>query len=295
MPADMPVPPAESDISHDETDYADTEYLYNDLMGPALEEAVATIGLRPGWRVLDAGCGPGGVLPLLHAAVAPGGHVVGLDYSAAHVERARQLATERGIQDAVTLSVADLRTDLPIEPGSCDAVWTADVLYPDTVGDPAAVTAQLSRALKPGGTLAIFYGNWLRSMYLPGYARLEHLICAAREAMYARERSWEGQPHPERPLAWLERAGLTSLRLQVFPVLHRQPLPDAARRYITDAILGGHYARAVAACGEDVGMTEADEALWRRLSDPASPAFILDQPDYYCLLSPILARGQMPE
>lgn len=54
-------------------DYADTEYLYNSLMAPALTDAIAALGLRPGWRVLDAGCGPGGILPLLAAGVAPTG------------------------------------------------------------------------------------------------------------------------------------------------------------------------------------------------------------------------------
>jgi SAM-dependent methyltransferase len=263
-------------------------------MESVLESAVAAIGLRAGWRVLDAGCGPGGVLPLLSAAVAPGGAVIGFDLSAPHVERAGQLVRERGLQSAVTVEVADLRADLPIEPASCDAVWTADVLYPDTVGDPAPIVSALSRALKPGGILAIFYGNWLRPLYLPGYARLEHLICAAREAQYARERPWHGTAHPERSLAWLADAGLISCRLQLFPVLHRQPLPAEVRRYVATAILDGHYARAVAAWREEGGMTPADEQLWRRLSDPQSPDYILDQPDYFCAATPLLALGQRP-
>lgn len=280
--------------SNQNTDYADTEYLYNDLMAPALTDAVAALALRPGWRVLDAGCGPGGVLPLLAAGVAPTGTVLGLDVSMPHVERARQLVRERGLHDAVTVEVADLRAGLPIVPRSCDAVWSADVLYPDTVGKLGAIVARLSLALKPGGILAVFYGNWMRPLYLPGYARLEHLICAARETMYSHEHGWQGTSHPERPLAWLEAAGLTDCRIQVLPVIYRYPLPEAVRQYITTAILGGHYARAVAACGKDVGMTAADEERWRRLSDPASPDFLLDQPDYYCAVTPILALGHRP-
>lgn len=277
-----------------DADYADTEYLYNRVMEPALASAIASLGLRPGWRVLDAGCGPGGVLPLLHAAVAPSGTVIGLDSSAPHVARARQLALERGLAAAITVAVADLCAELPVAAASCDAVWIADVLYPDTVGDPAAVVARLGRTLKPGGPLAIFYGNWLRPLYLPGYARLEHLICAARETVYARERLWQGEPHPERALAWLAHAGLVSPALQCFPVLHRQPLPPEVRRYITTAILGGHYADALTSAGRDVGMTGADEALWQRLSDSDSPDFILDRPDYYCAASPLLAVGHRP-
>lgn len=277
-----------------DADYADTEYLYNRLMEPALTSAIASLGLRPGWHVLDAGCGPGGVLPLFHGAVAPAGTVIGIDSSAPHVARAQQLALERGLGDAVSVAVADLRAELPIAPESCDAVWIADVLYPDTVGDCAAVVSRLAGALKPGGLLAIFYGNWLRPLYLPGYARLEHLICAARELAYVRERPWQGRLHPERALAWLAKAGLAARGVRMLPVLHTQPLPAEVRRYITTAILGGHYAEAVAAAGNEAGITPADADLWGRLADPDSPEFILDQPDYYCAVTPLLAVGQRP-
>jgi SAM-dependent methyltransferase len=284
-------------VEPDETnsDYAEQEYLYNHLMEHALTDAIASLGLRPGDRVLDAGCGPGGVLPRLFAAVAPGGSVAGIDSSIPHVERARQLMREQHLEDAITVEVADLRAELSVVPESCDAVWIADVLYPGTVGDPVSVVARLSRTLKPGGRLAIFHGNWMRPLYLPGYARLEHLICAARETVYAREYPWQGPPHPESSLAWLRQAGLVSCQLQVFPLVHRQPLPADVREYLTSAIFGGHYARAVAEGGHEVGMTPEDEDLWRRLSNPQSPDFILNQPDYYCVAAPILAFGRRPE
>jgi hypothetical protein len=149
------------------------------------------------------------------------------------------------------------------------------------------------RTLKPEGLLAIFYGNWLRPMYLSGYSRIEHLICAARETAYARERLWQGAPHPERALGWLQRAGLTSCAIQVLPVVYRQPLPAEVRRYITDAIRGGHYVRAVAA-GDNAGMTAEDLELWRGFANPESPDFLLDQPDYCCALTPPARRGPPP-
>ena len=39
-------------------------------------------------------------------------------------------------------------------------------------------------------------------------------------------------------------------------------------------------------------MTAADLDLWHRLSDPAGPHFISDQPDYYCAVTPLLALGE---
>jgi hypothetical protein len=76
--------------------------------------------------------------------------------------------------------------------------------------------------------------------------------------------------------------------------MHHQPLPTEVRQYIATSILGGHYARAVEACGKEAGMTSADEDLWHRLSDPQSPEFILDQPDYYCVATALLALGVRP-
>lgn len=58
--------------------------------------------------------------------------------------------------------------------------------------------------------------------------------------------------------------------------------------------LAAAYVAAVAEAGRAVGMTDADMDLWRRLSDPASPDHLLDQPDYYCVLSPLLALGRAP-
>jgi SAM-dependent methyltransferase len=285
----------DADTSADASvDYADTELLYNQMMEPALAAAIGSLGLTAGSCVLDAGCGPGGVLPLLCAAVAPGGGVLGLDISEPHVATASELIQRYGLQASASAAVADLRAELPVAPAAFDAVWSADVLYPDTVGDPQAVVTTLLRALKPGGLLAVFYGNWLRPIYLPGYARLEHLICAAREAAYARDRAWQGEPHPERALGWLTRASCVECQLRLFPVVYQQPLPAPVRRYIQTAIFGGHYQRAVLNTGRAADITEADVALWARLSDPQDPGSVLVQPDYYCAFIALLAVGRKP-
>ncbi len=56
--------------------------------GAELQRAIASLGLTPGMRVLDAGCGTGEALQWLSDAVAPRGSVVGIDLAVAHVAAA---------------------------------------------------------------------------------------------------------------------------------------------------------------------------------------------------------------
>jgi ubiquinone/menaquinone biosynthesis C-methylase UbiE len=56
------------------------------------EQAVATLGLQPGDRVLEIGCGTGRNLPYLRKAVGDTGHVYGVDLSAGMLTRARKLS-----------------------------------------------------------------------------------------------------------------------------------------------------------------------------------------------------------
>ena len=47
-------------------------------------------GLKPGIRVLDAGCGPGMVTAILHDMIQPEGSILGLDYSEERILHARE-------------------------------------------------------------------------------------------------------------------------------------------------------------------------------------------------------------
>ena len=95
-------------------------------------------------RVLDAGCGTGGLIRRL-ASRRPEWRWTGVDVA----PLALQLAKERGIADVREASV----TALPFGDGEFSAVVSADVLY--HLDDDEAALREMARVLRPGGVAVI--------------------------------------------------------------------------------------------------------------------------------------------
>lgn len=109
--------------------------------------AIDVVGLEPGDTVVDLGCGSGPNIPNLRRAVGPAGHVVGVDFTAPILERAR----ERHSHDNVSFVQGDV-TDLPIE-GPVDAVFASFLM--GMLPDPATAVDSWAELLRPGGRLAL--------------------------------------------------------------------------------------------------------------------------------------------
>ncbi|WP_117195712.1 class I SAM-dependent methyltransferase [Rhizobium terrae] len=107
--------------------------------------------LKPGDRVLDIGCGPAWFWASVMKDAPEGLHLTLADQSsgmvAEAVERCRALPFA-----SVTGREADA-TALPLDDGSFEAVIAMHMLY--HVADQPAALAEMSRVLKPGGTLAV--------------------------------------------------------------------------------------------------------------------------------------------
>lgn len=118
--------------------------------GPAYAAAVAELGLRPGDRVLDAGCGTGRALPPLRAAVGPSGVVLGVDLTPAMLREAVRAGRDR--DGALLLS--DVAA-LPLRSHALDAVFGAGLI--SHLPSPAENLRELARVVRPGGVLALFH------------------------------------------------------------------------------------------------------------------------------------------
>lgn len=109
------------------------------------------IGVAPGWHVLDAGCGPLGVLDILAERVSASGTVVGVDREPTMIETARRVLDSRGLQ-RVRVVTADI-AQMPLASESFDLVHERLALV-NLAETPTAVT-EMARLARPGGWVAL--------------------------------------------------------------------------------------------------------------------------------------------
>jgi ubiquinone/menaquinone biosynthesis C-methylase UbiE len=128
-----------------------------------LESYLAEMALPPDARMLEVGCGSGGVTRVL--ARWPGvREAVGIDPWASFIDKAREFGT--GI-DNLSFQQADGHA-LPFADASFDAVVFHTTLL--HMADPATALAEAHRVLRPGGWLSVFDPDPLATTY----AVMEH-------------------------------------------------------------------------------------------------------------------------
>ena len=113
------------------------------------------LGLKPGMRVLDVGCGWGSFA--LHAAERYGADVVGVTLSTEQAELARKRVAEAGLTDRVDIRVQDYRD---IDDGPFDAI--SSIGMSEHVGREqlGPTSPSCTALLRPGGRLLNHAISW---------------------------------------------------------------------------------------------------------------------------------------
>lgn len=131
----------------------DGSYGITEAQRDKLELICAKLGLQPGMRLLDVGCGWGSLL--LYAAERHGVHATGVTISAQQRDHVEKLVAERGLADRVSVALRDYREMLvPVE-GRYDAV--ASIEMSEHVGEEQypSYAATLHRLVRPGGRVLV--------------------------------------------------------------------------------------------------------------------------------------------
>jgi len=149
-------------------------------------------GLKPGLRVLDAGCGIGKTTYILHKMCQPGGRVLGIDYSEERIQYARKHYDQ---ESGINFKLHDIRDPLAGE-GLFDLIWIRFVLEYYRV-ESRDIIRNLAASLKPGGYFCLLDldHNCLNHYELPG--KLESTIF---ELMSVAEKRYNFDPYAGRKL-----------------------------------------------------------------------------------------------
>lgn len=127
-----------------------------------LDAYLDKLPLAPSVHVLDLGCGTGVAARTLARRKGFSGQVTGVDHGPVFVAAARRLAAEEGVSDKVKFQVGDAHA-LDYSDGSFDAVILHTLI--SHVSEPLTVLKEAARVVRPGGTVAIFDGDYSSLTY----------------------------------------------------------------------------------------------------------------------------------
>jgi len=106
--------------------------------------------IKPTYRIIDVGCGPGSITVGL-ARLVPEGHVVGVDILSDYLDQARHLAEAQGVKN-IEFIQSDAHAIKGLSDESFDIVHSHQVLL--HLSDPVGALREMRRLVKPGGIVA---------------------------------------------------------------------------------------------------------------------------------------------
>ncbi|MFJ9418670.1 class I SAM-dependent methyltransferase [Streptomyces sp. NPDC101227] len=242
----------------------------------ALEEA----GLRPGSRVLDAGCGSGTFLPWLAELVGPTGRLAALDLAEENVGRVRELAQRESLGAPVEVTQGDVLR-LPYDDDSFDAVWCANTTQYLGDDELERALAEFVRVVRPGGRVVVkdLDASLITARPAPPFLFTDFFRRAAESPGYARQLLRARDLH-----RWLSRAGLDAVRQRTLLIEHYAPFDAAVQRFYGLACARVAEQALALGCGEG----------WRGFADPDAPANPLHDPCGYVSEGNVVAVGTVP-
>jgi SAM-dependent methyltransferase len=263
-------------------DYARKLSLFNSFAEPELRALIASVGLSPGMRILDAGCGTGEALPWLLDEVGSSGSVIGVDLATAHVQAARRQAGPR-----VDVLQGDLAAP-PVAAGTIDFIWCVNTI--NHLRDPIEGISRLATLLRPGGRIALGQSSLLPDMFFAWDSRLERVTNEAVRRYYRDRYSLnERDLKSVRALVGnLRAAKLKSITVRTILIERVSPVDEATERYVREAIFRDTW-------GERLWpyLSSEDRAELARLCDSQHEQFALHRADFHFLQTFTLATGEI--
>ena len=260
-------------------DYSAKLRQFNQFAQPELVALIEGLHLKPGMRILDAGCGSGEALLWLQHAVTDQGSVHGVDLAAAHVAMARTRAP------AAKVSQGDLSI-VAASGGVFDLIWCVNTIH--HLRDPAAALSHLKSLLSERGRIALGQSSFLPDMHFAWDSRLERLTHEAVRQYYRDRYSLdETDLSAVRSLVGLmRRSGFDDVAARSVVIERLSPLDVASEAYLRETIFRDTW-------GERLRpyLSADDYQTLQRLCDPKDDAYALRRPDFHFMQTFSLVVG----
>lgn len=230
-------------------------------LGPEATRLFDDIGLAPGTRVLEIGCGPRGCLDLLAARVGPSGSVTAIELNGEVANLARQFVTERGLRNVEILCGDARSTGLPR--ASFDLVTARLVLV--NVPNPEEIVAEAVALSRPGGAVAFHEVDWAANICDPPSVAWDTFV-----ELFVTQSAKSGvDPFVGRRLPrFLRSAGLMDVRVR--GIVHVHAPADPARHLLltfADNLKERILAQEIM---DEEAFTELREALREHIENPGT-------------------------
>jgi ubiquinone/menaquinone biosynthesis C-methylase UbiE len=175
------------------------------------------LGIKPGQRIVDVGCGTGDFT--LYLARLSGGRskILGIDKSENSIETAVAETRKAGLSKTVSYKVGDVH-DLPVEDGYSDLTCCRTLLM--HLVNPVRAIREMARITRTGGSVAALegiFGERRASFYDPSDEKFSRLAKRGLEAWFNGIHKLEGKEFRigEQLPGIFKKAGLYKIRAEV--------------------------------------------------------------------------------
>ncbi|MCP4723518.1 MAG: class I SAM-dependent methyltransferase [bacterium] len=262
-------------------DYARKLYETFPLRNEILKDIIRFLKLPEGSNGLDAGCGIALQTKIMAEEAGPGSRITGLDISTELLETAAKIIDDAGFSKKITLKKGSIE-NIPFDDNTFDWLISIDCagyyIPPDHVG----LIKELSRVVKSGGSVNICY--YSSQLLLPGYLAIESRLNSTSAGLAPFRENMTPEDHINRAAGWFVDAGLKDISAKTFVADFCWPLEDEIKEGLLSLIK----------MRWDEAEPEISKELWNKyksLTDPDSPDYILDIPDYYGFFTYTLFSG----
>ncbi len=172
------------------------------------------LGLRPGMRIVDVGCGTGDFTRYLASLIPGKCTIVGVDSRAASLRSGEKQTRSERMTERVSYRKGDAYK-VPVADGWADLTCCRTLLMHLT--DPLKAVKEMSRVTRKDGTVAAIERGSVNSAYIPGEEKLTKLALRLGEAWVDGVRRLEGKYYSigERLPTIFREAGLGSIMAEV--------------------------------------------------------------------------------